>query len=149
MHGANKYGVFYDGEKNVQAHRFSYEINISEIPKGMVVMHSCDNPKCVNPDHLSVGTQLQNIHDAIKKKRLHPILNGDLSKISGPRVRGYKIKYERNDLGKRTKCNNGHDISSPDSVYINKNKPSTGRICRICKKQTINRWNEKQQKVRK
>lgn len=55
--------------KSVLAHRLSYQIHKGEIPEGMVVMHSCDNPSCVNPDHLSVGTQSQNILEAIAKGR--------------------------------------------------------------------------------
>jgi len=55
--------------KGVLAHRLSYQIHKGEIPEGMVVMHSCDNPSCVNPDHLSIGTQSQNIKEAIAKGR--------------------------------------------------------------------------------
>jgi hypothetical protein len=67
------YGVFAIGARslgNVLAHRFSWSMyNKQEIPKGMVVMHSCDNPLCVNPAHLSVGTPMQNTHDMLKKGR--------------------------------------------------------------------------------
>jgi len=54
----------------VFAHRFAWEqANGRTIPTGMVVMHACDNPRCVNPAHLSIGTQAQNIHDSIRKGR--------------------------------------------------------------------------------
>lgn len=54
----------------VLAHRFAWEqANGKRIPAGMVVMHACDNPRCVNPAHLSVGTQADNIHDSIRKGR--------------------------------------------------------------------------------
>lgn len=46
-----------------RAHRVSFEINHGEIPPGMVVRHSCDNPSCINPDHLLTGTQGDNIND--------------------------------------------------------------------------------------
>lgn len=54
---------------NVAAHRFSYMIHKGDIPQGMVIMHSCDNPACVNPDHLSVGTYKDNTQDMISKGR--------------------------------------------------------------------------------
>lgn len=57
------------GGKHKLAHRLSYEMHKGSIPDGLVVMHQCDNPKCVNPDHLEVGTQSQNIKDAIARGR--------------------------------------------------------------------------------
>lgn len=65
------YGVFLLPGKtsSIRAHRFSYQIHKGEIPVGLVVMHSCDNPICVNPSHLSVGTKLDNNRDAIRKNR--------------------------------------------------------------------------------
>lgn len=63
------YGVFYDWKKLTVAHRFSYTYFNGEIPEGNVVMHKCDNELCVNPEHLSVGTQSENINDMISKGR--------------------------------------------------------------------------------
>jgi hypothetical protein len=79
---AKGYGQIQQGGKgspHVSAHRLSYQIHKGEIPEGMVVMHSCDNPSCVNPDHLSVGTQSDNILDSFAKGRkvcVPPITRG-------------------------------------------------------------------------
>lgn len=64
------YGVFLmPGEKPVRAHRYAFERVHGPIPDGLVVMHSCDNPACVNPAHLSVGTRNDNNQDKKRKGR--------------------------------------------------------------------------------
>lgn len=71
--GARKptgYGVFSRTDRSaVRAHRWAYEEFVGPIPAGMSVCHRCDNPPCVNPDHLWLGTQADNVHDMIKKGR--------------------------------------------------------------------------------
>jgi len=62
------YGVF-GSHKSFRAHRVSYELFVGPIDDGLIVLHSCDNPACVNPSHLSLGTQSDNVHDMIRKGR--------------------------------------------------------------------------------
>lgn len=66
----NGYGLIRSNGKNLSAHRFIYEREIGQIPEGRILLHSCDNPSCVNPAHLSVGTRSDNIQDALKKRRM-------------------------------------------------------------------------------
>jgi hypothetical protein len=65
-----QYGTIKVDGKSVGAHRFSWEFyNNQKIPDGMFVMHKCDNPKCVNPMHLKIGTHQDNMDDKVSKNR--------------------------------------------------------------------------------
>jgi hypothetical protein len=70
--GSRGYGMFWVGgtKRTKFAHRVAWELhNGSEIPESMYVMHSCDNPRCVNPYHLSIGTAKDNKQDSVAKLR--------------------------------------------------------------------------------
>lgn len=98
-----EYGHFWDGKKLVGAHRFSYLLHHGPIAKGLLVMHKCDNPKCVNPNHLQLGTPKDNMQDMIAKGR-----------------------KKSNGYDQRTHCIRGHELSGD-------NLRATGNGTRQCK----------------
>jgi HNH endonuclease len=97
------YGNIRNNGKNVLANRASYAIYKGEIPHGMLVCHRCDNPSCVNPSHLFLGTNADNQRDAVAKGRQSMMI--------------------------KTHCPKGHEYAG-DNLYI---APKQGnRVCRIC-----------------
>lgn len=66
------YGVYLSTKHGrIKAHRFSYLEFCGEIPDNLWVLHRCDNPSCVNPEHLFLGTHQDNVDDKVKKGRCH------------------------------------------------------------------------------
>lgn len=98
------YGTFRYAGVGYSAHRFAHEMFIGPIPAGLVVMHSCDNPKCVNPDHLRAGTYSDNSTDMVRKGRARPW------------------------LANVTECRRGHALSGENLYLTTKGT----RACREC-----------------
>src|SRR6202041_3070948 len=69
------YGIFKPYDKNVRAHRHSYQSATGVDPGDLLVCHKCDNPTCVRPDHLFLGTPQDNNDDASRKQRLNQKLD--------------------------------------------------------------------------
>lgn len=83
------YGRMRKDYKLSSAHRFSWEIHNGPIPKGIYVLHSCDNPPCVNPSHLWLGTYTDNNRDRSKKGRNNHALG---SKCPKAKLKGKDIE---------------------------------------------------------
>ncbi len=77
--------------KDLLIHKFIYEQINGVVPKGMEIRHSCDNPKCINPDHLLLGTHADNMKDMKERERA--------SRVGGPKgEKSYTIKLTKEDV---------------------------------------------------
>lgn len=87
------YGQFNLDGKQYKSHRLSYQLYNGEIGEGLCVLHRCDNPPCVNPKHLFLGTVQDNIRDKVSKGR-HPRGNNHgNSKLNENQVRMIRRLY--------------------------------------------------------
>ena len=96
--GKTGYGAFKIKGKVIDSHRVSYEIHKGEIPEKMYVCHTCDNRKCVNPEHLFLGTAKDNWQDGFDKGRIKLLGGINTEKLKKhPSLGSYKRGCRCND----------------------------------------------------
>jgi DNA-binding transcriptional regulator YiaG len=96
------YGTLADqGGKTIAAHRYSYEMHNGAIPDGLWVRHKCDNPNCVNPEHLTLGTPTDNVRDMWERGRAKPKgpkgERSSKSKLTPEQVRAVRADATKNN----------------------------------------------------
>lgn len=100
--GYGELGKGRRGDGNIAAHRLSYEIAYGPIPPAMQVLHKCDNPGCVRPDHLFLGTQKVNLEDmTAKDHRSHYSQKGEdngRAKLTLIQVQEIRQRFANGDL---------------------------------------------------
>jgi len=114
------YGMFNMHGVTSNAHRAAYELFIGEIPKGMCVLHRCDNPPCCNPKHLFLGTNQENTADRHKKGREARGESHGMSKLKEGEILTirelYKQGCSQSELARR------YDVKQPAIWRIVRNK---------------------------
>ena len=104
------YGIFgIEKTKVDRAHRIAYRIFYGDIPDGLFICHSCDNRKCVRPDHLFAGSNQDNVNDMVRKNRNSP-----------PPNRGGWNKYKLTDSDK-LRLGKESDIQIANALGVDKN----------------------------
>lgn len=96
-HAKDKDGYIRYGKekKNTKMHRHIYEECFGEIPEGMLIRHKCDNPSCINPEHLELGTNRQNKDDMIKRGRVLKHENHPSNKLKWDDVNKIRDMYKQ------------------------------------------------------
>lgn len=89
------YGRFGMGDGHtVDSHRAAWVLFVGQIPNGLLVLHKCDNTLCVNPDHLFLGTQCDNMGDAVRKGRVSRGVKRPDAKLTECDVRYIRAKHK-------------------------------------------------------
>ncbi len=99
--GPDSYGAFYVNGKTIGAHRYAYQMAHGSIPDNMLIQHRCDNPPCVNPDHLEAGTPATNGLDAMNRRRVRAGVYSHKAKLTDNEVEQIRSTYAQGQAKQR------------------------------------------------
>jgi HNH endonuclease len=125
------YGSYVIKQKRYVAHRFSYALFNGEIPYGLLVCHKCDNPPCVNPDHLFLGTYQDN-HDDMTRKGRRVTHRGEThpsAKLTAAQVHEIRSRYKQ---GNGTELGNEFGVKSSaiSAIITGQSWKSLSEVCK-------------------
>jgi hypothetical protein len=118
--GSTGYGQISASGGPKKAHRVSYEMHIGPIPDGLCVLHKCDNPVCVNPAHLFLGTRTENAKDKVSKGRQARGVGHGLKGADHPAAKldAEKVKSIRLDVRSSKEISDAFGVSRSLVVQI-------------------------------
>lgn len=125
----NGYGYINSRGRRFTTHRVSWALHFGPIPAGLFVCHTCDNPPCINPDHLWLGTTSENTADMVAKGRSNPWPGLDAAAAAHAAKRARLV----------VECKHGHR-RTPENTYVS---PEGKRSCRDCWRENSRRWKAK------
>lgn len=115
------YGIIMINGKMEYVHRYVYAKHNGEIPKKMVIRHTCDTPACVEQTHLLIGLQADNVRDAVERKRNPSGETHNFTKFSADIVKQIRDKYATGNYTQTALCKE-YRMSGGNLNWIVKNK---------------------------
>lgn len=117
------YGQFRLHNKILRAHRLAWSMaNSKHIPEDLLVMHSCDNRKCCNPDHLSLGTHQDNVDDMVAKGRSAKGTRNAYHRLTEQQVREIRLAYKTPTVGLNRRLQKKYGVHEHTIYKIATNK---------------------------
>jgi hypothetical protein len=95
-HKKKGYGDYSHHQKHYRAHRIAFFLVYGKFEYSLLICHRCDNPSCVNPQHLFVGTSKENTQDMISKKRMNPAKGENKGVTYRKETEKWRARYMRN-----------------------------------------------------